>query len=281
MKLLPVIFGRSWKLRLLFASVLMGITGVAVLIAYFASWRTVVELPEFMIASNGVRCISCEAIGIEKNASAIFMERKSIPLLCVDQTLSAIVEGTNYFIGEGHVTIGLQGTVRPGGNSRLSGRGVVIGKTAEYPDGRGCVGSSARAQIETYWSRDVLVPQEFRPTDWAGMSYRKGNELYPSTCSQLSVSDMQPYRLDLSVSCNGDISYSLNTLKPLEQLETALSAKTPALGNADVGELPLIEPGMRGWWIGQVFGSKTQSWSVTFSQMVVQERVRFRNLIFT
>jgi hypothetical protein len=259
----------GWALCLL-AILVLGL--IAALILKLPVGSTELRLSSLSFSAEGVRCPQCADQGIATKPDLIHPPAQApIPMMCVEQSIRFQLKARNYFQSPGHITVGLSGTTAHEGRPRLVGRGIVLGRTEHYPDRRGCT-DGARVQAESYWARDLDVPGQYNPPypRDGSVAGRKGNELFPSSCSSQPLLDGTSYVIVVNVSCDQSIQYTmLEAPGTLAQPPTGFVIDSSQLW-AVQPEVALVPMGRRGWWIGHVMAPTDLDWRVDIEDIVVR-----------
>jgi hypothetical protein len=235
---------------------------------YFFSWREIVSIREVVFQPAALACRDCVPSNVEIGDQLIYQNRNIGSLLCANQKIEFDLLLDNYASGDGHITVGLGGRTIVDKKPRLDGVGIIIGKASAYPGARGCQSASAKVQVEHYWSKNIVTPGS-NMVGTTNSSITKGNELYPSTCSEASIEDRKSYRVVVKVE-----SSPRTTAVQYELSDTA--SNLPAIYNLLIEGLPneiAYKKGNVGWWVGHVFADPTKSWSIRINNLKLLQRI--------
>jgi hypothetical protein len=239
--------------------------GVATAMYGFRAETTISRI-EFSQA--GARCDDCEAAQVVLGQAIAYAPSGwKIPFVCTDSLMRFSIKGAQYFTGPGHITVGLSGEISPRTNEfpgRLFGRGIVLGQTGAYPDSRGCP-DGPRAQIESYWPRDFNIPSELL-LPYSATPGKKGNELFPESCSSQKLRDEEVYKVSVSVNCSLEqVRYSIESANAGCEERVVLDSSLSGVKVGDVNTERAAN--VSGWWVGHVFASEAAPWRVELTNL--------------
>ncbi len=238
---------------------------------------TEVRLATLSFSAQGVQCPQCADHGIAVKLDLIHSPAQApLPLICAEQSMRFQLKAQNYFQGPGHVTIGLTGATQHDDRPRLVGRGIVLGRTEQYPGNRGCA-NGARVQVESYWAHDLTIPGHYNPPYSSAQPLpagRKGNELFPQSCSEQRLQDGTSYTVVVNVSCEQSIQYTISAGKSLVPGQSSGSVVDASQAWSQRPEVQLVPQGLRGWWIGQVMAPSQPTWRIDLTDVVIATRYR-------